>query len=149
MTLKIKEYDSVSNEAVIELTTLMYSDSETESYHYLNNLTPDMGATSVSIIAFADNNVLPLDNKNTSVRAFLTTNIVLENQLRIPQKTKEGYFSYHLFAKVRDLSRKCVCIGEIDILLDTPLPKDIENDSYISFDVVRLDLVRTGDGGVS
>lgn len=75
-----------------------------------------------------------------SLFGFLTNNIVSEDALQTPQKLNDNYFSYRLFAKVADARNRRVQLGDIDIELDHPLPKDIPDQSYISFDVARLDL---------
>lgn len=76
---------------------------------------------------------------NTVLFALGARDIVSEKVFRLPNKTADGYFSYHLFAKVMDVAEAVVYIGDMKIILDTALPKDICKDDYISFDVLRLD----------
>lgn len=52
---------------------------------------------------------------------------------------KKDYFSYHLQGKVLDVDKRIVSVGNIIINLDMPLPKDIKNNEFIEFDVLRLD----------
>ena len=54
------------------------------------------------------------------------------------QKLSDG-FAYQLTAKVIDNALRTVCIGEMMIELDSPIPKDIVNEEFITFYVSRLD----------
>lgn len=121
-TVKILEYDEDAQEAVAEIVTSLYE------------------ATQVSLRVFCHPLSSPMISNKISLLGMLVTNIVSENALQEPQKTDHGYFSYRVFAKVLDAQNRCVQLGDIDIELTCPIPKDIPNNSYISFDVVRLDL---------
>ena len=124
-TIKVLQYDEDAREAIAEIAT---------SLHEATQL------FQVSLRVFCHPASLPMISGKASLFGFLVTNIVSENALQIPQKTNCGYFSYHLFARVLSIQHRCVQLGDIDIVLDCPIPKDIPENSYISFDVARLDL---------
>lgn len=73
------------------------------------------------------------------IESFLCANIRrIDTSSYLVQKNN-GYYSYHLQGAVISSSERIVCIGDIFIKLDIPLPKDICNHEFIEFDVVRLD----------
>ena len=123
--IKILQHDEDAQEAIAEIVTSVYEATQ---------------FSQVSLKVFCHPIALPVISCEISLFGFLVTNIVSENALQAPQKTKGGYFSYHLFARVLDAHNSRVQLGDIDIVLDCPIPKDIPNGSYISFDVGRLDL---------
>lgn len=123
--VKVLQHDNDSQEAVVEI---VFSLQET------------IQSSQVSLKAYCHSPALPVNSSKISLLGFLVSNIVSEDVLQVPQKTSCGYFSYRLFAKVSDVQNRCVQLGDIDIVLDCPIPKDIPEDSYISFDVMRLDL---------
>ena len=92
----------------------------------------------VSLRAFCYPYTPHLPYSNIILDSFLTSNIVQEEAFSLPQKM-ESYFSYHITAKVLNTSLRIVCVNDIKIILDTPLPKDIPNGAFVSFDTVRLD----------
>lgn len=124
-TIKVLQHDEVAQEAIVEIATSLY-----ETTH----------VSQVSLRAFWHPISFSAISNKISLLGFLATNIVSENTLQVPQKTNCGYFSYRLFARVLDIPNRCVQLGDIDIVLDCPIPKDIPKNSCISFDVVRLDL---------
>lgn len=123
--IKILHHDEDAQEAIAEISTT------------LREATQDV---QVSLNVFCHPISSPVISGKIALFAFLVTNITSENALQAPQKTNCDYFSYRLFAKVLDARNRCVQLGDIEIVLDCPLPKDIPNDSFISFDVARLDL---------
>lgn len=123
--IKVLQYDEDAQEAIVEIETSLYE--ETPVFQVL-------------LKVFCQPNFFPITSCKISLFAFLVTNIVCEEFLQAPQKTNYGYFSYHLFARVLDVRNRRVQLGDIDIVLDCPIPKDISENSYISFDVTRLDL---------
>lgn len=123
--IKVLQYDEEAQEAVAEIVTSL--DGATQ-------------AAQVSLRVFCNPISLPVITRKISLFGFLVTNIISENALQTPQKTNCSYFSYRLFARVLDARNRCVQLGDIDIVLDCPIPEDISKDSYISFDVMRLDL---------
>lgn len=127
LTIRVLQYDEDANEAVAEIETSLQEVAQ---------------GSHVSLKVFCPSIVSPVINSKISLFGFLVSNIISENALQVPQKTNGGYFSYRLFARVLDAQNRCVQLGDIEIVLDCPLPKDISNNSYISFDVVRLDLQR-------
>lgn len=94
-----------------------------------------------SLIAFC----FPFDNtmlsQNISLYGFMTENIMLEDSMHLPQKNEKEFFSYRLTGKVIDIHTQQVQIGDIVIKLSIPLPKDIPYGAFVSFDVMRLDLI--------
>lgn len=123
--IKILEQDVDAQETIVEITT---------------SLCETAPVSQVSLRAFCHMASLPVVSSKISLFGFLVNNIVSEDALQMPQKTNRGYFSYRLFARVLDTKKRYVQIGDINIELDCPLPKDIPDNSYISFDVNRLDL---------
>lgn len=123
--IKVLEYDKNSQEAIVEIATSLCEETQ---------------VLEVALRVFCHPiSSLVFDNK-ISLLGLLVRNVVCERALQVPKKTNYGYFSYHLFARVLDTQNRCVQLGDIEIVLDCPIPKDIVKDSYISFDVVRLDL---------
>lgn len=123
--IKVLQCDEDAQEAIVEIVT---------SLHEATRL------SQVSLRAFCHPISLPMIRSKTSLFGFLVKNIASEDALQVPQKTNCGYFSYHIFARVLDAHKRCVQLGDIDIVLDCPIPKDVPDNSYISFDVLRLDL---------
>lgn len=54
--------------------------------------------------------------------------------LKLPQ-----YYAYELNAKVVSKKKNVVKVGDLCIHLDTVIPKDIPDNDYVSFSVMRLD----------
>lgn len=123
--VKVLQYDADAQEAVVEIET---------------SLDESVPASRTSFIAFDPQGISSVMNPQISLFALLVTNIVFEEGLQAPVKTNSGYFSYHLFAKVTDAESNRVQLGDIDIVLDCPIPRDISPNSVVSFDVMRLDL---------
>ena len=123
--IKVLQHDEDSQEAIVEIATSL---CEAEQ------------AVPVSLNVFCHPISLPINSGKISLLGFLVTNIVSTNALQTPVKTNNSHFSYRLFARVLDAQSSRVQLGDIDIVLDCPIPKDIPNHSYISFDVARLDL---------
>ena len=124
-TLKVLQYDADAQEAVVEIEITL-DESATSARSALRVFCYPMFSSEMK--------------RKISLFGFLVTNIVSENAVQAPQKTNGGYFSYHLFAKVLDPRNRLVQLGDIDIVLDCPIPQDIAPGSFVSFDVMRLDL---------
>ena len=92
------------------------------------------------LLCYCYNGTQPNNMQLKKVESFLCENIMrsLSNEYMI-QKT-DCYFSYHLQGKVINCVIPEICIGDIIIKLDTPLPKDIKECEFIEFDVLRLDV---------
>ena len=123
--IEVLQYDEEAQEAIVEIVTSLYEETH---------------ASQVSLSVFCHPISLPVVSSKLSLFGFMVTNIISEEALQVPVKTNSGYFSYRLFASVLDVQNRCVQLGDIEIALDCPIPNDIVKDSYISFDVVRLDL---------
>lgn len=129
--INMLQYDEDAQEAIAEIVTSLH---ELEQH------------PKVLLRAFCHPISSPVISGKISLFGFLVTNIVSEKALQTPQKTNCGYFSYRLFARVIDVRNSRVQIGDIEIELDCPIPKDILENSYVSFDVARLD-VQVGEKG--
>lgn len=118
MRIRVKEYlDDDRTEAIVEICD---------------------GAT--ALLAFRHpHNALP-ENGPIRLRTFLAENICAEQMFQPPRKLDNGLFSYRLTAEVVNTQQQIVCVGNVTIALDTPLPKDIQNGDIVSFDVMRLDV---------
>ena len=128
--IKILEYNKEAQEAVAEIVT---------------SICEEIHLSQVSLRVYCQTISSPEISGKISLSAFLVKDIFSEDALQAPQKTDWGYFSYRLFAKVIVARNRRVQLGDIDIELDCPLPKDIPDNSCISFDVGRLDLqISTG-----
>lgn len=123
--ISILEYDEEAQEAIAEIVTSIYEKQE---------------AFQVSLRVYCQPISTPEIIGKISLFGFLVENIFSEDALHEPQRLSDSCFSYHLFAKVIDARNRRVQLGDIDIELDRPLPKDITDNSYISFDVGRLDI---------
>ena len=128
--MNVLQWDEDAQEATIEIETSLYETAQIPQ---------------VSFKVFCQPFHFPVLHCKISLFGFLVTNIVSENAFQAPQKLDCGYFSYHLYAKVLDTRNRRVQLGDIDIVLDCPIPSDIPKGSYISFDVVRLDLFRQSE----
>ena len=126
--INVLQYDEDAQEAIAEIVTSLH---ELEQH------------PKVLLRVFCHPISTPVISGKISLFGFLVSNIVSKNALQTPQKTNYGYFSYRLFARVIDVRNSRVQIGDIEIELDCPIPKDILVNSYISFDVIRLDLKDT------
>ena len=126
--INVLQYDDDAQEAIAEIATSLH---ELEQH------------PKVLLRVFCHPMSTPEIIGKTSLFGFLVTNIVSEKALQTPQKTNCGCFSYRLFARVIDVRNSRVQIGDIEIELDCPIPKDILENSYVSFDVIRLDLKDT------
>lgn len=123
--IKVLEYDEDAQEATAEISTSLYEATQT---------------LQISLLVYCHPISFPVFGDKILLFGMFTTNIASEDTLQLPQKTNHGYFSYRLFARVLDAQKRCVQLGDIDIVLDCPIPKDVPDNSYISFDVLRLDL---------
>ena len=74
-----------------------------------------------------------------NVEAFLVENIVRINTNGFLVEKAEDYYEYRLQGKVRDVEKSIIEIGDLQISLDCPLPKDICVGEFIEFMVKRLD----------
>lgn len=129
--IQVLNYDDESSEAIVEITTTVSAECQ-----LLLNKSDNF---TFSLISYADSAPHLNYESNVSLFGFLVTNIILEDSLRPPTKTDAGFFSYHIYAKVQNFRELQVRLGDIDIFLDIPLPKDIGNGDIVSFDVQRLD----------
>lgn len=85
----------------------------------------------------------PYYNKNGefTLSTFMSGNVMraLQNEYSV-KKTEDGYFSYKLTGRLFDLKNRLAAVGEIVIELENNIPKDIEENEFIGFDVMRIDL---------
>lgn len=130
--VEIVRYDKDAQEATVQIHVCTKGED-------LLTLLP-ISNQRISLIAFFHPVYSPIQDDNICLFAFLTSDIVLEERMQIPIKTDFGYYSYHLFAKVLDVQNQRVRFGDVDIIIDTPIPNDIKNGDIISFHAHRLDL---------
>lgn len=124
--IRVTTYDADTQEAEFEIMASLFDNG-------------DMNHDEYAVKAYCHPFNYPTDTNTLVLYGLCTENIWLEESMHAPRKTERGYFSYRLTAKVVDKSIQHVKLGEYDFFLDTPLPKDIENNSFISFDVMRID----------
>lgn len=130
--LEIIRYDRDAQEATVQIHVC----DNVDGLSFLSLISNQR----ISLNAFWHPVSYPIQGDNICLFAFLSSNVVREKRIQIPIKTDCGYYSYHLFAKVLDAQNQRVRLGDVDIILDTPIPKDIKNGDIISFHVKRLDL---------
>lgn len=93
----------------------------------------------VSLLVFSDSFDASERGNDICLYGFMTENIQLAPSMHLPMKTDLGFFSYHMTGVVANKSDRLIQIGNIKVVLSTPLPKDIPDGAFISFDVARLD----------
>ena len=130
--LEIIRYDRDAQEATVQI----HVGDIVESLSFLA-LVPNQR---ISLNAFWHPVSCQIQSDNMCLFAFLASDVVQEERMQIPIKTDLGYYSYRLFAKVLDAQNQRVRFGDVDIILDTPIPKDIQDGDIISFHTQRLDL---------
>ena len=116
--ITVVEYDDESREATVQIT-----DGE------------------ISVSAYCHPFEFALLSSEIALYALFTENIYQVDQFCLPQKSEDGYYSYHITAEVLDRYTSRVMLGNILLSLDTPLPKDIPNRAFIEFDVGRIDII--------
>ena len=125
--VRVAKLDLESQEAVIEITIPYRIDNKADYEDCV-------------IKAFCHPFHFPLCDYSISLFGFGVGNVWIEHSLQKPQKIPDGFFSYRISAKVVDASKQHVKLGEFDLFLDKPLPKDICNGEIVSFDVLRIDV---------
>ena len=111
---KIVNYDDFSEEA-----SLIVSDGKNELLCYCSSF---------------DGN-----GRTIKITSFLCDSIIKNNSQICDYHKLLNYYSYSLQARVVDVERRMVSVGNILIELDCDLPGDIKNGEYVSFNVMRLD----------
>lgn len=85
----------------------------------------------------------PFENKNPNnftLEAFMTKDIIrVEDKSCSVIKSPDGYYAYYLRGKIINIKQRLVAIGNIIINLDDDIPKDIKNNEFIEFFVLRID----------
>ena len=123
---------------LIESVVMKYTDIHIAEMLDENEVVLEIVSEDISLRAFCCPYTPHLPYSDIILDSFLTSNIVQEEAFCLPQKM-EGFCSYHITAKVLNTSLRIVCVNDIKIILDIPLPKDIPNGAFVSFDTVRLD----------
>jgi hypothetical protein len=114
---QIRDFDQCSGEADIIVSDGIY---ELLCYcHPLESL--DIGAQVVSISSLFAEDIMRVQSEEYRI-----------------QKS-EGYYAYHLTGKIEDTKTPVVKIGDLKIILDHPLAKDIRQGEFVEFEVQRLD----------
>ena len=62
-----------------------------------------------------------------------------ENKKYAVEKIGNG-FEYHLAGQVKDCLKNQIQVGKFLFEIDTPLPRDIEEEDYVSFTCDRIDI---------
>lgn len=132
--IMITRCDYEAREADIDLMISLEENSNGNSKEY-------------AIKTFCHPFYFPANMRPFILDGFLVDNIWVDDSLRPPQKLSEGHYSYRITGEVSDVSKQHVKLGEYDFYLDRPIPKDIKNGDFISFDVVRIDLCFIDDAG--
>ena len=130
--VEIVQYDSDAQEATVQIHVCVKTEDLPVFLPISNQ--------SISLIAFFHPAYFPIRGDKICLFSFLTSDIVREERMQIPIKTDCGYYSYQIFAKVLDVQNQRVRFGDVDIIVDTPMPRDIKNGDIISFYSQRLDL---------
>ena len=75
------------------------------------------------------------------IRCFNVNNVFLAQQLAVHVCKNTSFFGYSICGKLVDRKNKIVILGDIELSLeDAYIPYDIPENSYIEFEVSRLDL---------
>jgi len=75
------------------------------------------------------------------IHCFDANNVVLSKEQVIYANKRDNFFSYSLCGKLVDRKNKLVCLRDIKLCLENAhISSDIPNDSYVEFDVSRLDI---------
>lgn len=69
-----------------------------------------------------------------------TSNLAICKEWFPPQKLPGLFFAQRICGELIDLQKRIARIGEIDIVLNAPLPDNIQIGSLVTFDTIRLDL---------
>ena len=88
--------------------------------------------------------VHPIDSvsvyqKVMSVEALFCSDLIRAEEKLCAVQKLPGYYAYAITAKVVSRAEGFVCVGDIPIQLDCPVPKDILEGEYVFFTVGRLD----------
>lgn len=118
---EIKEYDKFSYEADIIISDGKYS---LLCYCYPTEM-PKIGETIKKITSLFAKNIVKVYNNNFKIEKLI------------------DYYSYHLQGEVIDIVNPKIRIGNLEIDLDVPFPKDIKKSEYVELSVDRLDCTFT------
>lgn len=82
------------------------------------------------------------EKKSFKLFAFDCSDVMraIENKYMI-NKDVESYYGYSLQGKLFDMEKRLVSIGKIIIELEDIIPKDIKQNEFIEFKVLRIDLI--------
>lgn len=81
------------------------------------------------------------DNKVDSICSLFAHDCMIARQAEFKVEKLSDYYSYHLQGEIIDVKELKIRIGELIIVLDSPLPKDLKNGDYVEFCVDRLDCI--------
>ena len=130
--LQIIEIDEESKEAVVQILV----DVDTNNQQCVMPISEEQFV----LTAFWHPVSFLAQNGRLCLFAFLTSNIIREARIQAPIKTDSGFFSYYIFAEVFSARNRHVRCGDVDIILDRPLPGDIVDGDIIGFHTQRLDV---------
>ena len=97
------------------------------------------GVNKVICYAYPVNNVR-VNQEINSIYAFNCTDIKRVNKSECEINKLKEYYAYSLVGKIIDKKNSLVCVGQLEIYLDEPIPNDIQENEFIFFNVTRLDL---------
>ena len=83
--------------------------------------------------------IVSVNQRVNTIYGFECANIIRVNEAKYTIKKLSPHYAYQLVAQVVDSTSGIVRIGDLFINLDSPIPKDIMNEEYVAFSVVRLD----------
>ncbi len=77
------------------------------------------------------------------LEAFMTENVIkVEDKKDVSiNKIDKGYYAYKICGRIIDIDKRLVSIGNIVIKIEDIIPKDIINNDFIEFSVLRVDFV--------
>lgn len=100
------------------------------------------GVLSIKCYAYPINNVY-IGEKVSAVFAYGCRDIKKHDELAFQIEKLPQYYACSIIAQVCSQQNSMVRIGELKMQLDLAIPSDINNGDFISFSVVRLNVIFT------
>ena len=100
------------------------------------------GVHFIKCYAYPVNNVY-IGEKVSAVFTYGCWDIKKHDELAFQIEKLPQHYAYSIFAQVCSQKNSMVCIGGLKIQLDLAIPPDINDGDFISFSVVRLDVIFT------
>lgn len=86
----------------------------------------------------------PFENKGKqfALVTFMTKDVKrIEAREYKLEKNINGYYSYNIQGEIVDIKKRIVKVGDILIVLEDVIPKDIKTHDFIEFSVERVDYI--------